>query len=277
MTNNVKGFTDLKGENRKYVLRTLHSILAQEEIHALGVNAILENSGSNPIKPCNSYNFPTTDFESAIALADLFTGVVLGALQDITEVFAKGGAAPVTRLLSSVIGQEGEQKGYFRRVQEHVPSETPFLTTATRAFAFTVIQNFFSDCPSLDEIKLHKYAAVKVAQPPSNKYTPGKNTTAVFIFPPKATDAGQCHKHYATYLNQQNLPVTVDLRPHDKLPHTPDKWLTYEADFPYSDNLMNGLTLVAIGCIPGPFKDIHEVANSVYWAPALIYLSPPGY
>ncbi|CAO1615291.1 unnamed protein product [Parajaminaea phylloscopi] len=277
VTNTVDGFTDFQGETQDYVVKTLQSILAQEEIHALGANAILKNSGIDPIKPCNNYFFPTTDFEGAIALADLFTGVVLGALQDITEVFAHDGPPAATRLLASVIGQEGEQRGYFRRVQKHVPSETPFLTTGIRSFAFTVIQNFFSDCPSLDEIHLRKYATVRVAQPPSNEYTPGKNTSVVLIFPPKAADAGLNLSYYVTYINQLNLPTTFELKPHPTLPHTPDNWLTYEAVFPYSDALMNGLTLAAVGCIPGPFKDIQEVANSVYWAPALIYMSPPDY
>lgn len=274
VTNNVPGFTDLKGESRDYVLKTLVTVLAQEEIHALGANAILKNSGFKPIEPCSSYNFPTTDFASAIGLADLFTGVVLGALQEVVEVFAAGGAAPATRLIASVIGQEGAQKGWFRSVAKHVPSETPFLTTATGAFAFTVIQNFFSGCPSLGEIKLRTYAAVKVAQAPSNKYTPGRNTSVIFQVPPKRDDK-PAREYYATYINQQNLPITVPLKVHASLPHTPDHWLTLEGPFPYSDKLLNGLTIAAIGCIPGPFKDIHDVANSVYWAPGLIYLSPP--
>jgi hypothetical protein len=47
------------------------------------------------------------------------------------------------RGVASVIGQEGEQNGFFRFKADKIPSAVPFLTTSTREFAFSTLnQNF---------------------------------------------------------------------------------------------------------------------------------------
>ncbi|KAL5398175.1 hypothetical protein PMIN03_012805 [Paraphaeosphaeria minitans] len=115
ITNNVVGY-DL-GEGREEILEDLTVILAVEELHALGANAILQANGVDPIEPCR-YNFPVSDYKSAIALAATFTDVVLGALQDVNDIFAQNAENGPVRLISSVIGNEGEQESLFRIIQK---------------------------------------------------------------------------------------------------------------------------------------------------------------
>ena len=75
------------------------------------------------------YKFPTTDVLSAIALAETFTTLVLGTLQDASQLLAKNGDDGPVRAVASVIGQEGEQNGFYRTLLGLKPSQKPFLTT----------------------------------------------------------------------------------------------------------------------------------------------------
>ena len=94
-----------------------------------------------------------SDFNSSIKLAATFTSLVLGTLQDVIEIFAERGDVPLTVGVASVVGQEGEQEGWYRLLQGKVPSELPFLTTSTREFAFNALnQNFIvpGSCPNIN-------------------------------------------------------------------------------------------------------------------------------
>lgn len=106
ITNNVSGYEIGSGAVRNAVIEAFTAILAQEELHALGVNAILQSAGRTPVQPCK-YIFPVDDFDSAISTAAAFTdAVVLGGLQDALNTFATDGDAAVVSLLTSVVGQE---------------------------------------------------------------------------------------------------------------------------------------------------------------------------
>ncbi len=123
------GFTagDIAPADRDTVLANLKVIVAQEELHALNALGAFNANTGKTIEPC-TYKFPVKDFKSAIALAQTFTDVVLGTLPDIQTVAATAGDIGLIRPVGSVIGQEGEQNGFFRYFQGKVPSELPFLT-----------------------------------------------------------------------------------------------------------------------------------------------------
>lgn len=151
VTNNVPGFQVYDVKGRVIVIDALTAILAQEELHALNAEGALKHFGQQPILPCK-YVFPTTNFQDAIALAATFTDLVLGTLQDVIEIFADNNDNALTRGIASVIGQEGEQEGFFRlaRDKKLIPSSQPFLTTSTRDFAFSALQGFVvpGSCPN---------------------------------------------------------------------------------------------------------------------------------
>ena len=77
-------------------------------------------------------------------MAKTFTDVVLGTLQDVSVIFAQNGDTALPGLVASVIGQEGEQNGFYRILQNQnlIPAALPFLTASTRDFAFSALQSF---------------------------------------------------------------------------------------------------------------------------------------
>lgn len=108
ITHNVAGFAISPPSEKTFALEALVAIRAQEELHALGANAILATAGSTPILPCE-YVFPSVSFETAIDLARTFTDVVLGTLQEVQLSHALYGDEDYIPLIGSVIGQEAEQ------------------------------------------------------------------------------------------------------------------------------------------------------------------------
>lgn len=103
ITNNVDGFHIDSPVLKSFVLSTLTAVQAQEELHFLGANGILQSAGKTQIQPCE-YIFPTDDFDSAIRTASTFTDVVLGTLQDAQNAFATDGDAELVPLVGSIIG-----------------------------------------------------------------------------------------------------------------------------------------------------------------------------
>lgn len=122
--------------------------MQQEEQHAIGALSTLKAVGAFAPLPCE-YTFPTTNLHDAIFLAETFTAIVLGALQDANVLFTNDHAPDIVRLVSSVICQEGEQNGAFRLFLERIPSESPFLTTVPGTFAYSALQGFVvpGSCP----------------------------------------------------------------------------------------------------------------------------------
>jgi hypothetical protein len=216
-----------------------------------------------PIEPCQ-YNFPVQNFDSAIALAMTFTDVVLGTLQDVVERFAIGRDVDLAREISSVIGQEGEQQGWFRVKQGKVPSELPFLTTSDVNFAFTAIQGFVvpGTCPNIHEIGLRTFEALNILSTPI-----AQSQNLTFSFSDTRHDTAR--PLWMTYINQQNLPIVEPLH----VVSREGDVVQAEALFPYDDNEMNGLTIAAVTISDGPFGDASSVAKYTLAGPGLIIVN----
>jgi hypothetical protein len=261
LTNKVAGY-DL-GYGHEYVLDSLHAIVAQEQLHLLNANGALKRFDQEPIQPCK-YSFPVTDFQSAIGLAGTFTDLVIGTLQDVNQVFAENGDAGLVRAVSSVIGNEAEQEGFYRLVQKKRVSSQPFLTTATRDFAFTAIQGFTvpGSCPNIASINLKTFKALTVES------TDIKPVTQNIKFSVATSDAQvyQASELKVVYINGQNVPVVKSL---DNVQVGSEK-VTFEAAFPYDEFLMNGLTVVAVTHGKDSFANADEVAEKAIFGPGLI-------
>lgn len=217
----------------------------------------------DPIQPCEYY-FPVQDFGSAIALAATFTDVVLGTLQDVVERFALGRDFDLAREIASVIGQEGEQQGWFRVYQGKIPSELPFLTTSDLNFAFTAIQNFVipGSCANIATIPLRTFEPLGIETPPGPKT---QDLVFTFLIPGNETEAPL----WMTYINQQNLPI---VEPLSVLGRSGDN-VTAQAVFPYDEHEMNGLTIAAVTKSEGPFADASAVAEWTLAGPGLIIVN----
>jgi hypothetical protein len=150
ITTGVGGFEISDASQKTFIINAITAVLAQEELHATNARTALTHFGRTLIDPCPSYIFPTTNFEDAIALAKTFTDVVLGTLQDVINIFAVNGDQGLPGAIGSVIGQEGEQNGFYRILQNQnlIPSALPFMTASTRDFAFSALQGFVNGfCP----------------------------------------------------------------------------------------------------------------------------------
>ncbi|KAJ4288606.1 hypothetical protein N0V90_011843 [Kalmusia sp. IMI 367209] len=246
ITNDVQGYAF--GGQKDKILEDLQVIVAVEELHALS--------------PCK-YSFPVTDYDSAIALAATFTDIVLGTLQDVNQIFSQNGDNAPVRLVSSVIGNEGEQEGLFRVIQEKTTPAQPFLTTSVRDFAFTAIQGFVvpGSCPNIDTIPLTTFKPLNVL---TQNILP-KTQTLEFSF--EVGDyTGDLNALSLVLVNALNTPIVETL---DNLQNE-NGVVTFTAGFPFDQYLLHGLTIAAVTNSAGPFADADAVAQNTIFAPGLI-------
>ncbi|OQE44402.1 hypothetical protein PENCOP_c002G08158 [Penicillium coprophilum] len=263
ITEKAPGYRFSNEGDYNFVLNGLKVILAQEELHALDANNALANVGVDPIEPCR-YSFPVEDFDAAILLATTFTDVVLGTLQDVVERFAIDGDIGLSRAISSVIGQEGEQQGWFRIMQGKVPSELPFLTTSDLNFAFTVTQSFTvpDTCPNINTIPLKTFAPLNAIKGPTAE-------TGSIKVSFHSNDKIDEDTLWLTYINQQNLPIVESLQVISKGNGT----ITAKALFPYDAYELNGLAIAAVTTTKGPFPNAHSVAKATLAGPGLFIIN----
>ncbi|KAF2266501.1 hypothetical protein CC78DRAFT_531614 [Lojkania enalia] len=261
VTNRVHGY-DLRA-GHEYALATLKAVVAQEELHALNANGALKKFGQEPIQPCQ-YDFPVSSFREAIALAATFTDVVLGTLQDVNQVFAKNGDDGLVRAVSSVIGNEAEQEGFYRTLLKKRPSSQPFLTTSARDFAFTAIQSFIlpGSCPNINTIPLKTFKPLNVL----TEHIQPASQNLQFSFAKADASTTDASALNIVYINQQNAPIVMSLQN----AYEQDEQIVFQAPFPFQEFEMNGLTIAAVTKGAGPFANADVVANATLFGPGLI-------
>lgn len=200
----------------------------------------------------------------------------MGALQGANVLFAKDGETAPIQLISSVIGQEGEQNGYYRIFMKEVPSESPFLTATPAAFAWSALQMFIvpDSCPfPLSNIALPIFPPLMSNGGPTAAVAANGQTIS-FSADLSKSDAAKQYLGtngaglYLTYITGQQLPISVEL--------SNVKWcdseIQFEANFPFAENLMYGLSLAAL-TTANKFDTAEAVANSTLAAPAIIQVS----
>lgn len=192
---------------------------------------------------------------------------MLGTLQDVVERFAVGRDFGLARTIASVIGQEGEQQGWYRVLQGKIPSELPFLTTSDLNFAFTAIQEFVvpGSCPNINEIPLRTFEPLNILTPPGA----ATQTIRVSFMDDDHNDKDEKAPLWMTYINQLNLPIVEPL----EIVSRNDSYVVAEAVFPYDENEMNGLTIAAVTKSRGPFGNAGTVAKWTLAGPGLIIVN----
>lgn len=310
VTTGASGFRegDLLGQDKAKILSILKIVIAQEELHELNANGAFQKFTGQMIQPCQ-YNFPVSNFNQSISLASTFTDVVLGTLPDIQTLFANANDNALIRGVGSVIGQEGEQNGFYRDILGKNPSALPFLTASARDFAFSaIVQNFVvpgSCSSSLDILQrggLTIFDLLTVVNPPttpmnqkvmfrlkpfSQKMEFSGEATADFVSshdnsttPPHQQQQQQQDNLFLTYINQLNAPISVPIEDAKKINdnHNNDNddyssiTIQFSANFPGADNLMNGLTIAAV-TKGKDFVDVGAVANNTLFGPGLIEIN----
>lgn len=249
--------------------------LQQEKLHAIGALATLKASGAFVPDPCQ-YQFPVNDLQGAITLAETFTVVVLGALQGASVNFATEGNNRLVRIISSIIGQEGEQNGAYRLFLKEVPSEKPFLTYVPAAFAWSALQLFVvpGSCPyDLSKIALPIFPGLNV-NGGTIAVVEGKDQTLTFT----ATLDEDCHEAknkqteglYITFVAGQQVPISVPA----KNVHWEGHHFTAEADFPYEDLLADGFSHASLTNAKD-FASADAIVANTLAAPAVLQVKIP--
>lgn len=226
--------------------------------------------------PCQ-YQFPTNTLREAVALAETFTSVVLGTLQDASQLLAKNGDSGPVRAVASVIGQEGEQNGFYRSILSRPPSSQPFLTTSIAPFAFSALQSFVvkDSCPfRMSQIEIPTFAPLNCRQMAKDGEVAAKDQMLSFnVDLRELVTAGRFLGKepgglFVTYLSGLNTPLSVPVRN--------GKWdgarIEFEADFPFEKNTMWGLSIAAL-TFEGNFKSADDVAKATLAGPGLIQVN----
>jgi hypothetical protein len=227
--------------------------------------------------PCQ-YKFPTTDLKSAITLAATFTSLVLGTLADAEKSFTDNhDAGGVVRAVASVIGQEGEQNGFYRILLGEIPSEKPFLTTNEGAFAFSALQQFIVSCPfDVNDIPITIFPTIDVL----TTATPKDSTLEFQVTLTKdevdqhaaltewRTGQYKTEDLFVTYLTGQQVPISV---PVGNVMWSGDV-LKFDALFPFTENVMDGLSIAAL-TNSSNFADADDVPANTLAAPGLIQVN----
>jgi len=274
ITSNVPGFQIKDNKTRDVIIKTLTAVQAQEELHELNANGAATKFGGEAIQPCE-YNFPVTNIDEAFELAATFTDVVMGTLQNVETIFGSDGDIGLIQGVASVIGQEGEQNGYYRTLLGKIPSALPFLTTSTREFAFSALNQMFvvpGSCPNSNIINLPVFAPLSVD---STNIQP-KVQDLSFSFQADVTITPQLastNSNYSlslVYINQQNLPVVETL---DNI-KVNGNTVSFTAKFPFDEATFgNGLTIAAVTNSTGPFTNAAAVADVTVFGPGLIEIN----
>lgn len=266
ITNDVDGFCIDDPKQKDGTIRALTAIQAQEQLHAINANAILGANGQDAIQPCQ-YQFPSTTLTGALSFAKTFTDVVLGTLQDVQLHLATNGADGVVPVIGSVIGQEGEQNGFFRASTGLIPSSQPFLTRSSREFAFSALNQAVvvpNSCPNAKQIDLPIFTPLTVVSSP----VAANDQTLTFSVPTNGANAPSVGATIV-FINGQNTPIVEEI----SNINIQNGVATFEADFPYSANLLNGLTIAALVAGNGPFADAEAVAEATIAGPGLIEIN----
>jgi hypothetical protein len=178
------------------------------------------------------------------------------------SIFAADGGdeSALVPIVGTIIGQEGEQNGYYRFLQRKVASAAPVLTGSAPQFAYTAISQFIvpGSCPNINVIGLTPFPALTVETIPK-----AENSTQLYSVEGTVSAANAT----LVYMSGQNLPVSVPI----SNINTQGGKSFFFAPFPFDEGFARGLTLGAL--VAGAntqFNSTAEVAAATLFGPALI-------
>ncbi len=271
ITNNVAGYEYQDQAQRQQIIDAITAVVAQEKEHALNANGALAHFNAGPILPC-TYKSPVSDLKTAISVARTFTDVVLGTLGDVQTHQGLNGDAGLIRGVASVIGQEGEQNGFYRSLLGLIPSAAPFLTQSAREFAFSALNQAFivpGSCPNANTINLPVFGALN----PSPQFLQPQDQDVQFSFSATGQYAQYANNYQSlslVFLNQQNVPLVAKITGASA---DNSGTVSFSAHLPYNQFLMNGLTIAAVVEGSGPFASITDVVAATKFGPSLIEIN----
>ena len=202
-----------------------------------------------------------------MSLAGTFTDLVLGTLQDVNQIFGQNQDIALIRTITSILGNEAEQDGFFRLIQKKNPSSQPYLTTASRDFAFTAIQSFTitGSCPNIGTIPLKTFRPLTVLSSDVSNST----QSIEFSFSKDSRDSFNISEFRLVYMNGQSNPIVKNM---DNVQSSGDK-ISFEAAFPFEEYQMFGLTIAVVTRTANNLENITAVSNSTMFGPGIIQIT----
>ncbi|KAJ3490065.1 hypothetical protein NLG97_g5857 [Lecanicillium saksenae] len=206
--------------------------------HVLAAQTALTSANASFVPSACEYMFPTTNLTQAANIAETFTAVVLGALRGANVLFAKENVSVPIQLISSVIGQEGEQNGYYRQVLKEAPLPIfpPLMTNGQPVAALEAKDQKLSFSADLSKSEAAK------------RYT-GSDGEYLFLI----------------YTTGQRKPVPMEI--------SNVKWdgmmTNFEAEFPFTENVMNGFSHAAL-TTGNVFESADDLTHCTLAGPGII-------
>lgn len=174
---------------------------------------------------------------------------------------ANGGNAPLAQIVGSIIGQEGEQEGYYRYAQGKVPSSAPFLTNTNGIFAYNALMQLFIVPGSCTNTPSQLAAIPTLGALNIENHLTAADSNATFSVTGTVASGS-----YMTYMSGQNVPVSVPI----SSIKTSGGVTTFIAEFPYvSASFSRGLTVAAVTSGQN-YTDSVAVAKASSYGPGLI-------
>ena len=241
----------------------LDQSLAMEELHAIAANLAVEHFNGTVIEPCTDFSFPVSNLEEALIFNTILQANVFATLGDAVRRLVLGGDATLAQLLVNVAAAEGEQAGQLRTFLNKTAIELPFTTFGSLDFTYTAIQALtVGSCPNIDAINLKTFDALTVLDMPG----PANQTVQYQVAKDKWVDNTS---YNVVYFNSANVPI---VEPATWVSED-DTTVTISANFPYTANELNGLTIVSVTDKPGPWNTVAEAADVAIWAPGFILVN----
>lgn len=262
ITNHVPGY-DVSPHNESYIIQSLEFFVGAAEIQYYDAEWAVTGFNGSKVRPCE-YDFPVTDFESAIDYAIRLSYISIAHIPDMVQRTANNLGTDGANIIFNLAGWSsvyGQQNGWFRSLLGKSPSVQPVSTPAPRDFLYSFIYQtsvVLGSCPG--------------ASLPVQRYEPlilvtgnVKDALIEFEFINKAKIDVESN-HSLVYLNGNIAPLTV---PFNVSSNHDDK-VKITADFPHDTWDMDGLTLVSVVKGIGNFSFPIDVANATLFGPALI-------
>ena len=190
---------------------------------------------------------------------------MLGTLQAASYASATNGDTALVLLVASIVGQQGEQEGWYRIVQGKRPSASPFLTASAGPFTFTALRSFVvpGSCPNSISTDITTLQPLTVTTP---RPAPVNGTLAFAVVGAPSLDG-----LYVAYVSGQNVAVVEPITDVEAV--AAKNVTTFKALFSFQTGaamFSAGLTIGAVTVGKGPFANASAVADNAVYGPGLI-------